>query len=76
RQMAVAVRRGCGGAALFDALPDLLVQVEGHGIAGRLDQGQRAADPDAAGHQIADQEGDGEVDAGEAEGLAHGAGLK
>src|SRR5690606_28851941 len=69
--------KGSGGQydalpALLDARPDLLVEVVGDGVAGWLDDGQRTAHPDAAGHQGADTEGDGEVDKRKAQGLAHG----
>jgi len=58
-------------ARAFDALPHFLVEVIGDGVAERLDQGQRAADADIAGEGIADAEGDGHVDGGEAEGFGH-----
>ena len=60
------------GAPAFDALPHFLVEVEDHGVAGGLDQRQRAAHQQAAREQPAQQEGDGEVEQGEAEGLGHG----
>jgi hypothetical protein len=57
--------------ALFDLLPDLLVEEIGDGIAGRLDQGDGAPDGDTAGQGIAHREGDAKVHGGEGKGLGH-----
>jgi hypothetical protein len=46
----------------------------GHGIGQRLEQGQRAGDRHAAGEQIRDAEGDGEVNGGERAGLRQAVG--
>lgn len=62
---------GMGSAWCLPALPELFVEVEGHGIAQRLDHGQGAADTPVAAQGPADEEGDAEVQAGKAEGLAH-----
>jgi ATP synthase protein I len=48
------------------------MDVQRHGVAGRLDQRQGAADPGAAGHEVADAEGRAHMQAGEAEDPGHG----
>jgi hypothetical protein len=44
----------------------------GDGVDQGLDDGERAADREAAGHRVADAEGHAHVDEGESEGLGHG----
>jgi len=42
------------------------------GVDQRLDDGERAADGEAAGHRVADAESHAHVDEGERDGLGHG----
>lgn len=51
---------------------DIFVDVEYHGVAGRLDQRQRPANPKAACYRLTGGEGNAHVQAGETGGLAHG----
>jgi len=48
------------------------VEEVGDGVDQRLDEGERAADGEAAGHRVADGEGHAHVDEGESDGLGHG----
>jgi len=66
----VVARRVVTAAA--EDRPGLLVEEVGDGVDERLDEGEGAADGQAAGHRVADAEGHAHVDGGEREGLGHG----
>jgi len=48
------------------------VEVVGHRVDEGFDEGERAADGEAAGHRVTHGERDAHVDGGEGEGLGHG----
>lgn len=60
-------------ATALETLPDLLVEVEAHGVAQRFDSCHQAAGRNAAGQGVGNGEGDAEVHDGEGQGLEHDA---
>src|SRR5690606_38241523 len=70
-RLAPAGELQAGVLLLLAAIPELLVEEVGDAVAQRLDQGHGAAQGQAAGDEIANAEGDGEVHRGETERLGH-----
>ena len=55
----------------FELVPAKVVEVEGDGVDGGLDQGDQAGGEQFAGQQVSHGEGDTEVQDGKADGLFH-----